>query len=1662
MTQRRVFENKNFKKTTLAIGLSIAFANLHNEVKADVGLNSQGDKYTTLGTQSLIKDTAKDGREHSGIAISGASGDATVEAKKSIALGGNVTVSGIGSVNSIAIGTDSIVHAGKNIGSSNSLVIGSNSEVSGQKSVVIGYQSSVIGKEDEKTSGVAIGDNAKVTSKNSVAIGHFANSSDVDFDVTKGESQGSNLALGDFAKATSNYGIAMGTRATSSGYASLAMSYNANALSQYSVALGEAAIAGTRTNDTDVSYGEIAIGSKTEAIGKRSLAIGIKSKAEGDNSLIIGENSIASSDADQATAIGYNSAVTGEKSTAIGFGAKASGLNSLAQGSNAKANSENSVATGYNANATEANTIAIGSFAKTNAASAIAIGEKAVSTALNAVALGKEARSYGEKSLALGNNAITTQVATNSIAVGTNSTVVGVNGVSIGNETKANANAVALGSASKANGVSSIAIGETSNAMATDSMALGKNSVAQSRYAVALGYGTKAGESATSGYRSLSMGYLTSATKNDSIALGQNVNSTNIASIGLGRNVNNSGSGSIAIGDNVTVSAARSIAIGRNIDVTKEENIVLGSWSTETSATIENAGVIPENNKATVGNVEYGGFAGSKAIGVLSVGRNNTIDDATIDGERRIINVGAGEISERSTDAINGSQLFSVANKVSDIINNNYWNLNANDQLIGKISPTNTVNFKSTEGTVKITPKINNGSYDVDFDVKLGRGLTRNSTGAVEVSTTTINHDKENSMRFTTPRGMGNAYVTASDIARSLNEVGFKLSGSGEGDSFVDETDPDNEINDKRIINGNVFNLNAGKGVKITQIEKGYEIAVNNVDIEVENNKAKLPVGEGVENKMVSAKSIVDTINNTGFVLTTSATNGGEKDISAGDEVINPSDKIDLTAGKNLKVKQDENGKVTYSTKDDVEFTSVLSNKVSVGDVIINNEGINAGNKKITNVEKGVEDTDAVNVSQLKEIKNQQANALNSFTVSVKGDVKETINKDNNDVNFVDGDGTTVRATDENHITFDLSQTTKDNIQKGVDAHTTVTTKGINFVTENGETGVKKLGEAVKIKGDDKNISTKVENGDISVVLNDEIEVNKVTTGNTVMDNSGLVINNDEPNKVVSLSNTGLNNGGNKIVNVAEGTEDTDAVNVSQLNKKVTEINSNIAASKENVVSTDKTVTINKTIDDTTKATTFDLAVNIDNQTITKDTDGKLKAVTQNLENNEDGTVKDVAPENQTALVTTQTVANAINNSGFNIKTTGNLAEGNQAPSKLVKTGEEVVFEAGKNLTVKRIDNTITYATNDDVEFKTVKATTGVEVGDISVTIDNINMGNKKIVNLSEGIEGTDAVNVNQLNKAIENVSVASKENVVSTNKTVLINKTIDNTTNSTTFDLAVNTDNKTIKTQDDGSIAVITENLEVNNQGAIKLPIDENALITSKNVANAINNSGFNIKTTGNLAEGNQEPSKLVKTGEEVTFEAGDNLTIKRENNKITYATSKEVEFEKVKVKNKNSKNTINIDGDSITLNKNGNTNPNKEVKLSSEGLNNGGNRITNVADGVDDNDAVTVRQLKQNNQNIINDVDQKVGKIAQAVNKNNKELRAGIAGANAAAGLPQAYLPGKSMIAASAGTFKGENAIAVGYSRASDNGKLIIKLQGNANTRKDYGASVGVGYQW
>ena len=156
----------------------------------------------------------------------------------------------------------------------------------------------------------------------------------------------------------------------------------------------------------------------------------------------------------------------------------------------------------------------------------------------------------------------------------------------------------------------------------------------------------------------------------------------------------------------------------------------------------------------------------------------------------------------------------------------------------------------------------------------------------------------------------------------------------------------------------------------------------------------------------------------------------------------------------------------------------------------------------------------------------------------------------------------------------------------------------------------------------------------------------------------------------------------------------------------------------------------------------------------------------------------------------------------------------------------------------------------------------------------------------------------------------------------------------------------------------------------------------------------------------------------------------------------------------------------------------PNADTRVVSFGSPGKEAQLQNVAAGVvseTSTDAVNGSQLHATNTQVnkntqaINAINNAIhhqegafNRLERKINKQGKEARAGIAGANAAAALPQVYTPGKSMVAASAGTFKGQNALAVGYSRASDNGKVILKLQGNANTSGDVGAGVGVGYQW
>ena len=242
------------------------------------------------------------------------------------------------------------------------------------------------------------------------------------------------------------------------------------------------------------------------------------------------------------------------------------------------------------------------------------------------------------------------------------------------------------------------------------------------------------------------------------------------------------------------------------------------------------------------------------------------------------------------------------------------------------------------------------------------------------------------------------------------------------------------------------------------------------------------------------------------------------------------------------------------------------------------------------------------------------------------------------------------------------------------------------------------------------------------------------------------------------------------------------------------------------------------------------------------------------------------------------------------------------------------------------------------------------------------------------------------------------------------------------------------------------TEDKKAEAQKALKDAQDAaaplNKVATAQNVADMINASGFTLKTSA-TADGKKDAAstgdEVINPGKAVEMVAGKNLTVKQEaNGKVTYATKDDVQFNSVQLggvtgpKITNNAGNINVSG------------PDGKTPT----------KITGVAPGeisATSKDAINGSQLHAVASNLNNKIN-KVGKHADA----------GTASALAAANIPQAYTPGKSLVGIAAGNYQGQNGLAVGMSRISDNGKIIIRLSGTANTQGKTGVAAGVGYQW
>jgi len=592
----------------------------------------------------------------------------------------------------------------------------------------------------------------------------------------------------------------------------------------------------------------------------------------------------------------------------------------------------------------------------------------------------------------------------------------------------------------------------------------------------------------------------------------------------------------------------------------------------------------------------------------------------------------------------------------------------------------------------------------------------------------------------------------------------------------------------------------------------------------------------------------------------------------------------------------------------------------------------------------------------------------------------------------------------------------------------------------------------------------------------------------TNITNSGITIkpaNSNDDSKTVSLTNTGLNNGGNKITHVAEGKDDTDAVNVKQLKDFKTEVNGygwNLSVNNgENSSKITKDTTVDLNNDDGN----IKIAKNGSNVTLSlgpdvglgkagKDgKDGSLAVRGKDGASVEisgkDGSIGLTGPKGKdgtpgaSATITVEKGTTTVNDDRDGGKQVNRIVytdkdkDGNdikrevatlddglkfKGDSKEVinrKLGSQVNITGGADST-KLTENNIGVVYDKVTNGLKVKLSKDVNLGDNgtitigdtvvnkdgltinggpSVTKGGVNAGNQSVTNVKDGAEDNDAVNVKQLKTA--KTEVEAGDHIDVTSRVGANGQTI--------YKVSAKGINDTSAAVKGGSNHVeVTKAANTHKDGSTT--VTDYTVDLSEETKNTIRDTHNKVTNEGLTFNADKGTTGVKKLGSKVAVKGdGKNITTTADENGVKVSME-----DKIKV-------------NSVTA---------KEVKvgdvnINENGINAGGKRITNVAPGKDGTDAVNVNQLKY-----------VAGNISNQINNVDKGLRAGIAGALASGGLYHVTTAGKSMVSVGAGTYRGQNALAVGYSRLSDNGKVGVKFTVNSNSQGHSGASASVGYQW
>ncbi|EOU3782595.1 YadA-like family protein [Escherichia coli] len=1473
-----------------------------------------------------------------------------------------------------------------------------------------------------------------------------------------------------------------------------------------------------------------ALGAYSESNGNASLALGVKAQSNGDRSISMGASSSASinagysiamgvfafTDAEYAVALGNESKALGKYSLALGNASQASGESSIALGNTSEASEQNAIALGQGSIASKVNSIALGSNSSSAGENAIALGEGSAAGGSNSLAFGSQSRASGNDSVALGVGA--TAATDNSVAIGAGSTTDASNTVSVGNSTTKRkivnmaAGAISNTSTDAINGSQLYTISDSVAKRLGGGATVGNDgSISAVSYALKSGTYNNVGD-ALSGIDNNTLQWNRTAGA-FTAAHGSNTTSkiTNVAKGTVSATSTDvvNGSQLYDLQQDALLWNGTAFSAAHGTDVTsKITNVTAGELSDTSTDAVNGSQLKATKDDVAANTTNITNLTGEVAGNTTSI--TNLTDTVTNLGEdalkwddaagaftaahgtnatNKITNVTAGELSDTSTDAVNGSQLKATKD---DVAANTTNITNLTGEVAGNTTSitnlTDTVNnlgedalkwddaagaFTAAHGT-NATNKITNVTAgelsDTSTDAVNGSQLKAtkddvaanttnitNLTSEVAGNTTsitnltdTVNNLGEDALKwddaagaFTAAHGTNatnkisnvQAGIVSSDSTDAIN--GSQLYGLA--DSFTSYLGGGADISDTGVLTGPTYSIGGtdytNVGDALAAINTSFSDSLGDALL-WDTTAGKFSAKHGINND----PSVITDVAN-GAVSSTSS------DAINGSQLYGVSDYIADALGGNAVVNAD--GSITTPTYaiaggsynnvgDALEAIDTTLDDALLWDATANDgagafsagRGVDNTASKITNVANGAisaTSSDAINGSQLYTTNKYIADALGGDAeVNADGTITApTYTIANTDYNNV---GEALDALDENALLWDATANNGEGAYNAShDGKASIITNVADGNIGEGSTdainGSQLFNTNMLIQQNSEVINQLAGNTSETYIEENGAGINYVRTNDT-----GLTFT-DASAQGVGATAVGYNSVASKASSVAIGQDSRSEVETgialgssSVSSRLIVKGSRDTSVSEEGVVigydTTDGELLGALSIGDDGK---YRQIINVADGSEAHDavTVRQLQnaigavATTPTKYYHANSTAEDSLAVGEDSLAMgAKTIVNGNAGIGIGLNTLvladaingiaiGSNARANHANSIAMGNGSQTTRGAQTNYTAYNMD-----APQNSV-------------GEFSVGSED---GQRQITNVAAGSADTDAVNVGQLKVTDAQVSQNTQSITNLNNQVTNLDTRVTNIENGI-GDIVTTGSTKYFKTNTDG--------VDANAQGKDSVAIGSGSIAAADNSVALGTGSVANEENTISVGSStNQRRITNVAAGVNATDAVNVSQLKSSEAGGVRYDT----------------KADGSIDYSNITLG----------------GGNGGTTRISNVSAGVNNNDAVNYAQLKQSVQETKQYTDQRMVEMDNKLSKTESKLSGGIASAMAMTGLPQAYTPGASMASIGGGTYNGESAVALGVSMVSANGRWVYKLQGSTNSQGEYSAALGAGIQW